>query len=105
MEQITPKPSKPAVFPFVTAGLAWGILTAFLITLSNWHHTGHLDSHRNMLGRFAIFMAVGAIGNLARWKWFPDAPRKPASPPMARLRFVLFVALMLALAYAAWRMS
>ena len=101
MEQANPKSSRKAIF---VAGWAvvWGGSTALVLTLSDRHRTGHFDTPRHSAVRFAIFMIGGIFSGLYMWKLL-QVPRKQLSPTMVRVQFAVFVALMLGLAYMAWR--
>jgi hypothetical protein len=95
------KSSRKAIF---VAGWAvvWGGSTALVLTLSDRHQTGHFDTPFHSAVRFAIFMIGGIFNGLYMWKLL-QVPRKQLSPTMVRVQFAVFVALMLGLAYMAWR--
>jgi len=101
MEQANPKSSRKAIFVAGWA-LVWGGSTALVLTLSDRHRTGHFDTPLHSAVRFAIFMIGGVFMGLSMWK-LSQEPRKQRSPTMLRVQFVVFVALMLGLAYMVWR--
>jgi hypothetical protein len=63
---------------------------------------GHFDTPLHSAVRFAIFMIGGVFMGLSMWK-LSQEPRKQRSPTIVRVQFVVFVALMLGLAYMVWR--
>jgi len=82
----------------------WGGCTALLITLWDWYRTGHFDSFPWIVIRFAIFMTMGIFWGLWMWKSMESLGRKKITRTESIMRFVLFIGLMLGLAYLLWRM-
>jgi hypothetical protein len=103
MEQdATRKLTKSDVTFLLLFGAFQGALVAFLITLSNWHHDGHGASRRNTLGMFIISVVIFALGSLALRILFPRG-LVPRTPTGARIRTVVFFALMAGLVYVCWK--
>ena len=85
-------------------GVLWGGLTAFGITLLDWRETGRMDSVRLIAGRFAVFIAVGSLWGLAVNRYPAMSASKLVLRIPPKVRTVLFVVLMVGLAYALWSM-
>jgi len=108
----TRKLTKLDILGALAFGIVWGVLTTLGITLSNRRQIGHWDSERNILGRFAVLVVVGALGTLVsrrifrgHLKIFPGyLTQKASSPAQARVQTMAFILLMLGLAYAWWRL-
>jgi drug/metabolite transporter (DMT)-like permease len=86
----------------VAGGACWGGITALAITLLNWYNAQHIETLRRVIGRFAIFILLGILVS-----FLPVGPifqnRKPTRTQTIAL-FVLFICLMLGLAYLLWTM-
>jgi len=105
MEQEAPrKLMKSHVAASLTFGLIWGISVALSITVSNRHQFGHWDSGNKIVGRFIVFVVVGALGTIIRRIFFPTSLAPPRTPAGARIRLALFFGLMFGLACVLWRM-
>jgi hypothetical protein len=86
----------------VAGGACWGGITALAITLLNWYHPDHIETLRKVIGRFVIFILAGILAS-----FLPVGPifqnRKHTRSQTIGL-FVLFICLMLGLAYLLWAM-
>jgi len=82
-----------------------GGLTALASTLFDWYTTHRIETVHQILGRFLIFMALGIWWGLLMWNWREALGRKRLTRTGTAVRFVLFLGLMLGLAYALWSMS
>ena len=103
MEQA--KPPRKALFIFVWGVLLWGGSTALAITLFNWYTTRRGETSYEVVGRFVIFMALGILWGLLVWNRREALGRRKLTRTGNILRFVLFVSLILGLAYVLWTMT
>jgi len=103
MEQARP-PSK-ARFVVVRGVLLWGSSTALVMTLFNWYTTHRIETIYHIVGRFVIFMTLGIWWGLLMWNRLETLGQRKPTRTGTAVRLVLFISLMLALAYALWTMG
>jgi hypothetical protein len=102
MEQVEPRKAR---FVIVWGVLIWGVSMALAMTLFNWYTARRLETVHHIVGRFVIFMTLGIGWGLFLWNRLGALGRKKPTRTVNILRLLLFVSLMLALAYALWAMS
>jgi hypothetical protein len=86
-------------------GAFQGAIVGLMTALLNRHHDGHWESQRHLVTRIGVPTVIFALGAVAsRWLFPRGVVRVPRTPMGARLQTVVFVALMLFLAFALWRM-
>jgi hypothetical protein len=103
MEEMNHPRTTPLSFRAVWA--FWGVLTAFLITLSDRYITHDFESPRRILFRFAIFVALGVLLGPVMSKPLDSLFRMPRTKAAMRARIALFVGLMFAMACVLWFMA
>jgi hypothetical protein len=103
MEQV--KSPKKTLFVFVWGVLACGGSTALAITLLEWYATRQIGAPYKIIGRFAIFMALGILMGLLLWNRREALNHKKPTRTGSIVQLALFVVLMLGLAYALWAMT
>ena len=103
MEQV--RTPRKALFVFVWGVLIWGCSTALAITLFDWYTTHRVEMSYKVVVRFIVFMAGGILYGLHLWNRREALDRVKPTRTGNIVRGVLFLALMLGLAYALWTMS
>jgi uncharacterized membrane protein YidH (DUF202 family) len=103
MEQANPP--RKTLFIVVFGVLGWGFSTALAVTLFDWYTTGHFETPYRIVGRFVIFMALGAGWGLRMWNRRDELGRKKLTRAESATQLVLFISLMLGLAFALWAMA
>jgi MFS family permease len=98
-------PPRKALFIFVWGVLGWGFSTALAITLFDWYTTRHIETYNRIVGRFLIFVALGAVWGLRIWNRRDELGRKKLTRAASITQLVLFIGLMLGLAFALWAMA
>jgi hypothetical protein len=95
----------PSAKQFVLVWCVLGGLTSLGISVVERYGTRYLDSVQHIVGRLAVFMALGALYGLALHRY--PMWRNVGKPTRARtiLRTVLFVVLMLGLAFILWSLG
>jgi hypothetical protein len=98
-------PPRKALFIFVWGVLGWGFSTALAITLFDWYTTRRIGMPYQVVGRFGIFMVAGVFSGLLIWNRLEAMGRKKATRAASITQLVLFISLMLGLAFALWAMA
>jgi drug/metabolite transporter (DMT)-like permease len=86
----------------LTWGLLWGFGTASLATAWDFYR-GELGSVYAIIGRALIFIALGPVFGFYLWEVSKRPAMKRLPRSQAILRTVLFIALMVGLAYVLYR--
>jgi hypothetical protein len=102
METVTPKPAKKARFVVSIAALYVFFFTCAMAVMDR-HRYGHFAPPRQLAVLLAISAAIGVFMGFRAFHRL-QKPRKQRSPAQVRIQWVLFVALMLGLMFALWKM-
>jgi uncharacterized membrane protein YidH (DUF202 family) len=98
------KPPRKTLFVLVWGVLGFGCGTALLSTFVDLHAARHLTPSHFVL-QFAINMSFGVLMGHLRWERLYAVDRKKMARSETAVRFVLFAAIMVVLAYVFWKMS
>jgi hypothetical protein len=98
------KPPQKKAFVLLWGVFGWGGITALVITFLDWHTNRHLTPLL-VVARLAIFLCLGIFMGELMWNKREALARKKMARTQSILQFVLFVAVMLGLTYALWRMT
>jgi hypothetical protein len=82
----------------------WGVVWGGLMTLMDWYPNRHLDPLSHTLVRLGIGVALGFVLGAFMWNRLEAQRRAKLTQSQGVVRFVLFVVLMLGLAYLLWWM-
>lgn len=85
-------------------GSCLGSLMTLLIEVADWYPNRHLDSLSHILVRLRINIALGFVLGAFVWNRLEAQRRAKLTQSQGVVRFVLFVVLMLGLAYFLWWM-
>lgn len=102
MEEV--KTQSKVLFAFVW-GVCWGGLMTLAITLSDRYITHHSEPSYRIVIRFMIFTALGiCLGSFIRNRREALSRKKPTRTGNV-VRSVLFISLMLGLAFILWKLT
>jgi hypothetical protein len=85
-------------------GVVWGGLMTLLIEVMDWYPNRYLDPLSHILVRLGINIALGFVLGSFMWDRLEARRRAKLTQSQGAVRFVLFVVLMLGLAYLLWWM-
>jgi len=86
-------------------GGLWGPTVALLATVFDWYRTRQLEPPLRIALRFVIFIIIGILYGLVVYRYPKLFVGKKPTRAASVTRFILFIALMLGLAFVFWTMA